>query len=151
MKLVCIAFILLLLISVYAKKSGTCGTGCQWTLDDEGTLTINGNGEMDDCKSVNSAPWYSSRDSIKKVVIEEITYIGHYAFYECTSLTAITIPEQVTSIGRSAFSGCTSLTAINVSERNTEYESNNSVLFTKGKATLVKYPAGKKEDKYDIP
>ena len=36
------------------------------------------------------------------------------AFYNCSSLTSITIPNGVTSIGRSAFSGCSSLTSVTI-------------------------------------
>ncbi len=35
-------------------------------------------------------------------------------FYNCTSLTSITIPDSVTSIGNSAFNSCTSLTSITI-------------------------------------
>ena len=38
--------------------------------------------------------------------------IGSSAFYNCSSLTSITIPEGVTSIGNDAFDGCSSLTAV---------------------------------------
>ena len=38
-----------------------------------------------------------------------VTSIGNYAFYNCSSLTTITIPEGVTSIGNEAFYGCSSL------------------------------------------
>jgi len=41
-----------------------------------------------------------------------VTAIGNEAFYECTSLTAVTIPNSVTAIGKSAFSRCSSLTSI---------------------------------------
>ena len=41
-----------------------------------------------------------------------VTSIGEYAFEDCTSLTAITIPDGVTSIGEGAFYGCNSLTAV---------------------------------------
>jgi len=45
-----------------------------------------------------------------------VTSIGDWAFYGCSSLTAITIPESVKSIGRFAFSRCSSLTSITISE-----------------------------------
>ena len=39
-----------------------------------------------------------------------ITSIGSYSFYDCISLTSLTIPEGVTTIGEGAFSNCRSLT-----------------------------------------
>ena len=41
------------------------------------------------------------------------TSIGEYAFYNCSSLTSVTIGNGVTSIGKSAFYNCTGLTEIN--------------------------------------
>ena len=38
-----------------------------------------------------------------------MTSIGYSAFYNCTSLTSITIPDSVTQIGEGAFLGCTRL------------------------------------------
>ena len=35
-----------------------------------------------------------------------VTSIGYQAFYECYSLTSVTIPNSVTSIGVFAFRGC---------------------------------------------
>ena len=42
------------------------------------------------------------------------TRIGDYAFYECRSLTSVTIPNSVTSIGNSAFNRCSSLTSVTI-------------------------------------
>ena len=40
--------------------------------------------------------------------------IGDAAFYNCSSLTSVTIPDGVTSIGGSAFRNCSSLTSITI-------------------------------------
>ncbi len=45
-------------------------------------------------------------------MLDGVTSIGAYAFYQCTSLTTIYIPSSVTSIGNYALSGCTSLSTI---------------------------------------
>ena len=54
------------------------------------------------------------------VTYEDITYnvrsIGDCAFYDCSSLTNITIPKGATSIENHAFYDCTSLTSITIPE-----------------------------------
>ena len=49
-------------------------------------------------------------------VAYSVTSIGDYAFWGCSSLTAITLPEGVTSIGGSTFHGCSSLESITIPE-----------------------------------
>ena len=39
-----------------------------------------------------------------------LQYVGYHVFYNCSSLTSITILDSVTSIGSDAFKGCSSLT-----------------------------------------
>ncbi len=100
-----------------AATSGNCGANgdnVTWTLDDEGTLTISGEGDMEDYYNYG-APWYNSRSSITKVVIEQgVTSIGNNAFEDCSSLTSVIIPESVTSIGNRAFYGCSGLASVTI-------------------------------------
>ena len=95
-----------------AETGGMWGD-LSWTLDDEGVLTISGNGSMNDFSYYSSDAWRAEKDSIKSVVISDsVTSIGDSAFYNCSSLTEITIPAGVTSIGDSAFCYCSSLTEL---------------------------------------
>ena len=57
----------------------------------------------------------SSRPNITTVNFAEdgqLTSIGNYTFYNCSSLTSITIPDSVTSIGSLAFLGCSALAEV---------------------------------------
>ena len=103
--------------------TGSCGTGAKYTLDENGTLTITGNGTIE----YNAFSNFKTADGrvIKKVVISSgITGIGNYAFENCWDLKSVEIPDSVTMIGTTGvFNGCSSLESINISEANTTYES----------------------------
>lgn len=58
--------------------------------------------------------WCSSLQSIIFEGDSQLQSIGYNAFYECISLTSITIPSSVTSIGSGAFYNCDSLMSITI-------------------------------------
>ncbi len=59
------------------------------------------------------AYWVGFDNTSETIVIEEgITVIPSKAFYNCTSLTSITLPASLTTIGDYAFYGCSALTEI---------------------------------------
>ena len=96
---------------------GTCGKNLTWELDDQGTLTISGTGNMYlySNRSNKMAPWYAHRKDIYAVVIEDgVTSIGTFAFYLCERMTAVTIPDSVTTIGENAFYLCRKLPTVTV-------------------------------------
>ena len=67
-----------------------------------------------------SKSWYDITSAIIPETVTNngttysVTSIGYNAFYNCYSLTSITIPNSVTSIGNSAFDGCSSLTSVTI-------------------------------------
>jgi hypothetical protein len=72
-----------------------------------------------------------------------VTGIEDKAFNGCANLTDITIPDSVTVIGELTFKYCASLTAINVNTGNSNYSSQDGVLYDKNKTLLIRYPARK--------
>ena len=113
--------------AAYANKNNymfrPIGSTLTWTLDDAGTLTISGTGDMfldgntSQGKTTRKIPWESRKDEVKSIVIEEgLTSIGNYAFSSWTNLTSVIVPSSVMSIGNNAFRYCTSLTTVVISD-----------------------------------
>ncbi len=97
--------------------SGTFGDNLTWTLNDEGVLSISGQGQMGGWYypkvGYYDTPWKSYTELINTVIIgDEVTEIGNGAFHDCYNLTSISIGNGVTRIGKRAFyeSGIQSLT-----------------------------------------
>ncbi len=100
--------------------SGTCGAqgdNITWTYCD-GVLTISGTGEMADWfNNTANIPWYSYRESITSLVIEDgVTTIGRYAFYNCSNLTSVTIPPSITLSGNEAFCNCYAIESLYITD-----------------------------------
>lgn len=135
-----------------AATSGTCGSNLTWTLDDNGALTISGTGDMWDWNYDNRAPWNDIRNNVKTAIIEiGVTSIDSMAFYDCDSLTNVSISSSITSIGDMAFRYCSSLTSINVDIGNQYYSSLNGNLYDKNQTLLIQYAIGKKDTSFSIP
>ena len=80
---------------------------------DNGTLTISGTGAVQSNNSV--APWYSEKDNITNVVINNsVTNIGQGYFYNCSNLASVSIPNSLTSIDSYAFCNCSNLTSVSI-------------------------------------
>lgn len=119
--------------------TGTCGEGAEYTLDENGTLTITGNGSID----FGAFRGFGKEDDkrvIKKVVISSgMIGIGNFAFENCSDLKSVEIPASVTSIGSAAFKDCIGLESMNIDEANTTYENpeGSNAIVEKSSKTLV--------------
>ena len=119
--------------------TGTCGEGAEYTLEENGTLTITGNGSID----FGAFRGFGKEDDkrvIKKVVISSgMIGIGNFAFENCSDLKSVEIPASVTSIGSAAFKDCSGLESMNIDEANTTYENpeGSNAIVEKSSKTLV--------------
>lgn len=80
-----------------------------------------------------------------------VVSIGSRAFDNCNSLNSITIPKSVTNIGDCAFYTCFDLESINVAADNTDYCSENGVLYNKEKTEIIRFPKEKQGTSFTIP
>ncbi len=75
----------------------------------QGVITFDGK-----VKRIGKDAFYNCISLTSVTIPDSVTSIGNYAFSGCSSLTSVTIPDSVTSIGGYAFSTCFSLTSVTI-------------------------------------
>jgi hypothetical protein len=85
----------------------------------DGTLTISTTQNAEDMPDYHGGgsdtPWYSVRETITSVIIEDgVTSIGNCAFFSCFNLSSIVIPNSVITIGSDLFTNCRKLTSVTI-------------------------------------
>lgn len=116
------SFFTLLPLNMLAQKK-SFDYGLYWERKD-GTLIISGHGSMPNWKNKEDVPWYSEKDKIYKVLVEEgVSSIGEDAFWFHENIYEVILPNSVMKIGMGAFCGCHNLRQINLPLYLTEIES----------------------------
>ncbi len=108
-------FALTVLTASAASGSGTTGV-IDWSVSGT-TLTLSGNGMMNNYTLETTPEWYQDyKDTITTVNISNgITSVGSYAFYGLTNLTTVNVPSSVQNIGYGAFTDCAKLSTLTIS------------------------------------
>lgn len=89
---------------------GKCGQNVTWTLDNAGTFTISGTGDMFDYRGENDIWWGRRKSNIRSVVVEDgVTSVAAHSFCHCDNLTSVVLADSVRSIGADAFCLCPNL------------------------------------------
>ena len=115
-----------------------------YTENDDGTYTVTGNSASANVEEV-IIPAYKDG---KKVTIV-------YGFADYTKVKTVSIPATVTLIDEATFIKSAALSEYEIypveGEDEPVYMSENGVIFTADKHTLVKYPVAKNDTEYKIP
>ena len=101
----------------------------------------------------------TEEDVVVPVVIDgkKVVSIGEDTFTDCKTLKNITLSENIKNIESNSreafpcFNGCDNLENIIVDENNSEFSSEDGVLYSKDKKQLFSYPKSKKSETYNMP
>lgn len=128
---------IIIAVPAMAAESGICGDNLTWILDDSGTLTISGTGNMTDWSYTQYSPWHDNSDNIKALIIENgVTSIGNLAFTNCGNMASVVLPDSLTSIGNSAFEHCISLSTVKIPDNVTNI-GNSAFWFCNGLTDII--------------
>ena len=123
-------------------KKPTQSQGLEYEInDDNQTVTITGLGTCTDTHLVIT-------DEIDG---RKITAIGETAFWECETITKVTVGRWIETIALGAFADCNNLTEIEVNKYNEKFCSIDGNLYSKDTKTLFQYVAGKTATAFEIP
>lgn len=102
-------------------------------------------------KTIDANAFISCKNLQTIVIADSVEKIGDSAFYG-SKLKTINLGGGITNINNKPFYGTWNLTNINVITENDKYESENGILFNKGKTILIKCPpVTMNGETYEIP
>lgn len=89
-------------------------------------------------------------ENLSEINVPAINFVGDYAFYHC-AFTEVSLPASVNTIKANPFLGCKALQTITVDPANENFTSEEGVLYTIDKKTIISYPIGKISSSFVSP
>lgn len=94
--------------------TGDWSESVKWSLDNEGTLVLEGTGKLSRSTSDDFDVY---KDDVKTIKIgSSLTSIGTGTFKNFDSLERVTIPGNIVTVGKSAFQSCDALKYVDIEE-----------------------------------
>ena len=94
---------------------GSAFSGCAGELEIDSPTLVGTDYTSSSYPMYSSSGWLYGSKFTKLTLGSNVTKIGNYLFYGCSSLTGVTIPASLTSVGSYAFENCTSLSRVDIS------------------------------------
>lgn len=118
----------------------------------EGCATNQPDIELPDFASVIAEEAFAGQYVIRTIgPTDALTSIRDRAFKGCHNLETFHIGEHTFDIGEAVFDSCVSLRTITCSPDNPFFKSVDGVLYSKDGSRLIAYPAGKRDESFEIP
>lgn len=139
------------------KKSNLMEVNLSEGLESIGFYSFSG------CPKISTFTIPDSVKTIKNIALNELTNCTNFVISENSCLetigdgafnhskiTSLFIPKNVVYLSESLY-GCEYLTDITVDNRNTNYASENGIVYNKNKTALFSYPSNKMDTEYVMP
>lgn len=123
----------------------TIANSAFFSMDNLETVTI-----LDGVETIEKYAFCGSPKLTTVILPDSVSSLGAGCFQR-TGLTELYIPLGVTSFSTDTVLVCNSLAEYSVSSEHTTYTVKDGVLFSKDMQTLVSYPAGKADVRYEVP
>lgn len=119
-------------------------------VDSENKNYISEDGVLFNKSKTELIQYPAAKSGVSYTIPSSVSKIDGCAFKYTQNVKTINVPQQTTSIAAGAFSNSVNLEAINVDENNSDYSSEDGVLFNKGKTLIFAYPSGKSDTSYAV-
>lgn len=118
---------------------------------DEPSVTIPDELDGYSVTHIGASAFYNCKSLTEVTIPDSVTHIEGHAFVRCLSLAEINIPESVVFVGINPFSGCGCLKDIKLSPENEAFALIDGILYNKAEKSLICCPGGLEKREVNIP